>query len=191
MRGNMTAEFTQKKYLFCLFSAFFVLCSIGLWMGRENPPEQTGMPAGEDTEAAEQKGVTVYVTGAVRHPGVYDLAPGARVADALKAAGDVIPYASLEKINLALPAEDGLQIAVPLHPEGEALPAGTAGSSLIRINTATEAELDTIPGVGASTAKKIIEYRDTHGFFQTKEELMKIPGIGEGKFRKMENGITL
>ena len=149
------------------------------------PPKdsvQITADGGNNEKMAEESGVTVYVTGAVKHPGVYDLMPGARVSDALKAAGDVLPYADLEEMNLAAPAADGIRIMVPICPETGQYSSGNSGK--IPINTATESELNSVPGVGISTAKKIIEYREAHGFFHAKEDLMNIPGIGEGEIPK-------
>ena len=190
MKGKVMAVFAQKKQFICLVSLFFILCSISLWMWK--PPKdsvQITADGGNNEKMAEEGGVTVYVTGAVKHPGVYDLMPGARVSDALKAAGDVLPYADLEEMNLAAPAADGIRIMVPICPETGQYSSVNSGK--IPINTATESELNSVPGVGISTAKKIIEYREAHGFFHAKEDLMNIPGIGEGKFRKMEDRITL
>lgn len=113
----------------------------------------------------------VYVTGAVRRPGVYELPEGSRFFDAVKAAGDVLPYAVMEDINMAEPLSDGMKIHIPLDPEQ----VDARGSGLISINAASAKELEALPGVGQVTAEKIIRYREEHGRFSSKEELKRCP----------------
>ena len=129
----------------------------------------------------------VYVTGAVRQPGVYELPEGSRFCDAVKAAGDVLPYAVMEDINMAEPLSDGMKIHIPLDPEQADARGG--GSSCRR--GASPKELEPRPGVGQGTAEKIIRYREEHGRFSSKEELKKVPSIGESRYKKMADKITL
>ncbi len=141
--------------------------------------------------SAEEKGkrgeLLVYIVGAVKEPGVYELPAGSRVYDAVKAAGDVLPYADLIEINMADPLEDGTKIHIPLNPDL----VDPRGNGLIRINSATAKELEALPGVGEATAEKIYKYREEHGPFRQKEDLMKVPGIGEAKYKKLADRITL
>ncbi len=131
--------------------------------------------------------VTVDVAGKVRHPGIAVLDGGARVVDALEAAGGARPGVDLTALNLARVLVDGEQVVV-----GEPAPSGAAaaaspapGSStgppaaLVNLNTATEAELDTLPEVGPVTAASILAWRDEHGGFTSVDELLEVDGIGE------------
>ncbi len=134
-------------------------------------------------------GVVVHVVGRVRRPGLVTLAAGARVADAVAAAGGVTAGAALQRINLARFLADGEQLLVP--GPGDPLPAGgsvgsgagagtgDAGSTPpVDLNTATEAQLDELPGVGPVTAARIIAWRREHQRFTRVEELGEVDGIG-------------
>jgi competence protein ComEA len=156
--------------------------------------------------ASQAPDVTVYVCGAVRAPGVVRLPAGARVTDALQLAGGPTAKAELAAVNLAALVADGQQIVVPergaapVAPppppggsgSGAALGVAPAGSgALVNINTASLEELDTLDGVGPSTAQKIIEYRTANGGFKTIEEIKEVPGIGDAKFAAMQGSITV
>jgi len=129
----------------------------------------------------------VHVTGAVAHPGVLRLPPDSIVADAIAAAGGSTDLAQLEALNLAAPVHDGDRILVPAGPVD--LPAGSDRSPVateldavqIPLNRATAAELDLLPGIGPSLANAIVEYRQTHGPFDTVDQLLDVPGIGPSK----------
>ncbi len=131
----------------------------------------------------------VDVTGAVRRPGVYRLAAGARVQAAVRRAGGARASADLSALNLAAKVADGAQVVVPVRGAagGVAASAGTAGGTSgpggspagpVNLNTATAEQLDALDGVGPTTARKIVEYRAQHGGFGSLAELDKIPGIG-------------
>ncbi len=151
-------------------------------------PEVTPLDAGT-REAAEAK-ATVYVTGAVAKPGVAILREGGRVEQAVEACGGFLPQADVSGVNLAMPLKDGMQIRVPERAEADGS-ARAANDGLVHINTADEKALDTLPGVGPMTAKRIVEYRKEHGAFQTPEELMKVRGIGAAKFEQLKDKIAL
>jgi competence protein ComEA len=131
--------------------------------------------------------IMVYVTGAVKSPGVYELDRGARWYDAVRAAGDIVPYADLEAINLSEQVGDGDKLVIPLNPDK----TNPAAAGMVNINLAGSREIEELPGVGESTAQKILEYRKEHGAFKTKEEIKNVPGIGEGKFKKMKDRMVL
>jgi competence protein ComEA len=137
-------------------------------------------------------GPTVHVSGAVVNPGLVELSPGARVADALAAAGGSRSDADLGSLNLASPVRDGDQIIVPdLSEIGDRAFGSVDTDGRVNINTAAADELENLPGVGPVLAARIIEYRDTHGPFGEVEDLLDVPGIGEAKLASMRESITL
>ncbi|HIW75253.1 MULTISPECIES: ComEA family DNA-binding protein [Gordonibacter] len=143
--------------------------------------------------------VRVHVGGAVITPGVYDIPEGARVQDAVDAAGGFAEGALRDGLNLARKVEDGEQIIVPVEappsPEGEPAPQASTPSAAvggkININRATAAELDTLPGVGASTADKIVADREANGPFKSIEDLKRVSGIGDKKFANLADKISV
>jgi competence protein ComEA len=129
--------------------------------------------------ATQRTLVVVDVVGAVRDPGLYRLPQGSRIADALARAGGATRKADLDLVNLAAPLADGSQIVVPSRSaaaSAESGPSSPAGP--VHLNSATEADLDALPGVGPVTAQKILDYRQQHGAFGNVDELDAIPGIG-------------
>ena len=127
----------------------------------------------------------VYVTGAVRKPGVYQLPDGKRIIDAIEKAGGVTPKADAVTVNLAALLIDGEQILVPeaFSPGAGAAPtgAGPAASGLVHLNSADVTALDALPGVGPATAQRIVDWRDQNGGFRTVDDLEQVPGIGPAK----------
>lgn len=151
-------------------------------------------------EPSAEATVVVHVVGAVMHPGVYDLPGGSRVVDAVEAAGGALGNAALSSLNLARVLADGEQVYVctaeevvaggaPSVPSGASAGSGGA-SALVDLNTATAEELDALPGVGPSTAAKIVSDREANGPFATPEDLMRVPGIGAKKFDALKDLVT-
>ena len=140
--------------------------------------------------------IFVDIKGAVKKPGVYQMKVGDRVKDALDAAGGLTAEADSQKVNLAQRVEDQMVIVVPkVGEEAEAIPAGvtskeTSKEGKVNINTATVEELKTLKGVGEKKAEAIIEYRKKNGSFKTKEDLMKVRGIGKKLFESFEERIV-
>ena len=132
--------------------------------------------------------VVVDVAGAVRRPGLYHLARDARVADAIEAAGGALPRADVDAVNLAAPVADGVQVLVPRRVAGGSSSgaAGGVAAGPVNLNSATAEELDALPGIGPSTAAKIVAYRQAHGAFRSLSELDAVPGIGAGRLAQLK-----
>ena len=169
----------------CITAVLIVLAYLVL-----DPFLRAEEPKTPEISAEELKGsatVTVYVVGAVKNPGVYEIPVGSHWYDAVKAAGDVLPYADMTAVNMAEPVKESMKIYIPLDPYQH----DPAALGLVNINTAGTKELETLPGVGKVTAEKILSWREEHGHFEAKEDLMKVPSISEGKYKKLADKITL
>lgn len=131
--------------------------------------------------------LVVYVSGAVRRPGIVRLRDGDRVADAVTAAGGPRRMADLSAVNLAARVADGQQVAVPRRaPQPAAAGAsGGAATGPISLSTATAEQLDTLDGIGPGLAQKIVDYRTQHGGFRSVDELAEVPGIGEKRLESL------
>jgi competence protein ComEA len=133
----------------------------------------------------------VHVSGAVQRPGVYELSPGSIVEQAIQAAGGSLPPADLGSLNLAAALEDGQQVVVPLPGEDPPPTGKNGGGELIRINTATAAELEELPGIGPVLARNIVEHRQAHGPFATPEDLLNVSGIGPSTLESIRDLILI
>lgn len=148
-------------------------------------------------------GIVVFVTGAVARPGVYNLPEKSRVGDVIDAAGGFLVDAEKSEFNLAAVVEDGLRIDVPfvanITPEATSpfsiintpTPFGTPAFDLVNINTASLDELDALPGIGPTTAQKIIDYRNQNGPFGSIGDISNVPGIGNSIFENIKDLITV
>ena len=151
--------------------------------------------------------LVVDVVGAVRRAGVVRVAPGARVLDAIAAAGGASPDADLARLNLAAPVADGARVAVPhvgapapaVDPSavtGASTDAGGSGPGAatagpVDLNTATAAQLDALPGIGPATAAAIVHDRETHGPFTSVNDLTRVRGIGPAKLEQLRDLVTV
>jgi competence protein ComEA len=135
--------------------------------------------------------IVVAVQGRVSHPGLYRLPAGSRVADALAAAGGALPGVDLSFVNLARKLADGELLVVGATPPPDQAAPGSAPAGKVDLNTATPAQLDTLPGVGPALAQRIIEYRTAHGGFRSVDELRHVEGIGDAKFAQLKDLVTV
>ena len=163
-------------------------------------------------QEAETPDIYVHICGAVENPGVYILAAGSRVYEGVAAAGGFREDACEDFINQAGILQDGQRLAIPTEEEVKAddayqalwqeevqkteaadMAENSAGGKdgLININTATESELSTIPGIGTGKAAAIVQYRQENGNFASVEDIMKVSGIKEGTFEKIKDKITV
>lgn len=151
--------------------------------------------AGQGDEGAHQESLFVHVSGAVANPGLYELRPGARVADAVQAAGGFAETADTTSCNLARKLQDGEQIIVASAATAEAQQGGTAPTAttggLVNINTASADQLQQLPGIGTSTAQKIVAERLANGPFQSVDDLTRVSGIGEKKLAALRELICV
>ena len=164
--------------------------------GSVAPPPPTLPPPAFATTTAPPARVVVDVVGAVRRPGLYRLAQGARVADAVARAGGSTRKADLSLVNLAALVSDGEQVVVPRRGAAMAGAGAAAGGASgiagiptgpVHLNSATVEQLDALPGVGPVTAQKILDYRQKHGAFTSVDELDAVSGIGPARLDQLRD----
>lgn len=132
--------------------------------------------------------LTIHVSGAVTRPGLVSLEEGARIADAILAAGGAREDALLTALNLAATVVNGQQLVVPAGPTGS---AASHQDGRVAINTADAVALEVLPGVGPVLAQRIIEHRERHGPFTVVEDLLDVPGIGEAKLAALREMVLV
>jgi competence protein ComEA len=175
----------------------------GLWYVRSlpRPVEVVAAPSGGTATAPASASpspevvVLVDVAGWVRRPGVYEFTEGARVIDAIDAAGGARSGALLEALNLAAPLTDGIQILVPREGQEGVAPApvtgGAVAGGLVNVNSAIATELEELPGIGEVIAQRIIDYRTENGPFATVDELLDVSGIGDATLESIRELVTV
>ncbi len=133
--------------------------------------------------------IVVHVSGAVRRPGVYALKEGARVVDAVEAAGGVTPEGNVDALNLAERLYDGRKVTVPyISPQGE---TSQSTDGRVNINESSSAELEKLPGIGPAKAAAIVSYREANGHFRSIDDLVAVSGIGSKTVEALRDYITL
>jgi competence protein ComEA len=196
------------RFLFSGHSSSNDGAASGVALAAPSPPAAAASSASAAPSAPAE--VVVDVAGAVVRPGVYRLPSGARVCDALDLAGGTTARAQTAAVNLAARLVDGQQIVIPEKgpagsPAGTGVPAAGAGAAVtgpsgsagtgpampVNLNTATLEQLDTLSGVGPSTAQKIIDYREQNGGFRSVDELQEVSGIGDVKFAALKDLVTI
>ena len=154
-----------------------------IWMTARQPSGEAVVLRPPPTPAP----VSVHVTGAVVNPGIYQLPNNSRVSDAIEAAGGLLPIADDESINLAALVEDGAKLNIA---KSDFYSADAQSVSRININTASVDDLDSLPGIGPSTAQAIVDYRRQYGEFQRTDEITEVPGIGPATYERIQDLIT-
>ena len=137
----------------------------------------------------EENTVIVYVTGAIQSPGLYKVPSRSTIGDVIKEAGGALPYGDVESINLAENVQSGQHIHIRFNFHGN--PESLLRNQKVNINTATVKELDSLPGIGPTMAKRIDEYRQSKGAFTSIEDIKHVKGISDGVFKKLRDKITI
>jgi competence protein ComEA len=144
------------------------------------------------TSSADELGpVTVYVVGAVRHPGVLVLPAGSRARDALRKAGGALRAADLSQLNLAVRLADGEMLTVPRRgAAASAMRSSPPASAIVHLNSATVEQLDGLDGIGPSLAARIVAWRLEHGAFHTIDDLGEVSGIGPARLEALRGRVA-
>lgn len=197
--------FDKKLSIIIIFLAITICISIYFFTKEENSQilstNELYISSESDNTPKEIEEIIIHIDGEVINPGLVHLPTEARIADAIDKAGGTTELANISKVNLAYEVKDGQKIYIPsIYDENDiSYIQNTAGdnvtednsSSLININSATQAELKTLPGIGAATAQKIIDYRNKNGNFDKIEDIMNVSGIGEAKFNNIKDYICI
>ena len=193
----------MNKKLF-IFILLILLVLIFYYMTSNNEPDTIVLNEFYNESLELNKDISpeivVHITGSIQNPGIVTIPEGSRIIDVISSAGGVTPDADFSKINLAYIVSDAQKIYIPSVNDNfnesnyiSDLPGENVledSSTSININTASQSELETLPGVGPSTALKIIDYRSKNGNFKKIEDIMNVPGIGESKFNNLKDYIT-
>lgn len=154
-------------------------------------------------EVTIPKTIIVHIDGEVLNPGIVYLTENSRILDAINASGGLTDIADSSKINLAYSLKDGQKVHIPsIYDEDVSyisddagmdviVPDNASNSSLININNASAKDLEILPGIGESTALKIVDYRNKNGNFKTIEDIKNVNGIGESKFNMLKDYICI
>ncbi|MEJ5224358.1 MAG: helix-hairpin-helix domain-containing protein [Anaerolineales bacterium] len=179
----------MKSFLWLVAGILIGLLAAGVILIAATPP------AGEPVTLAPLPTpplIAVYVSGEVAAPGVYTLPENSRIQDALTAAGGPLETADLEQINLAQVVSDGEKLNIPKRRPDLVIGGNVeAPPGTININTATQAQLETLPGIGPTLAQRIIAYRTENGRFTRIEDLLKVSGVSNAILDRIRNQITV
>ena len=181
----------SKQLLIALAGVVAVASLVLVAVNRpEAPTGEFSVSADETSNEVSQQFLYVHVVGEVESPGMYQLPTGARLVDAVFAAGGLTEEADNSSVNLARELTDGEQIIVfSISQEGEA--AGTTASGLVSLNRAGDKELEELPGIGPALAGRIVAWREANGGFKSVQDLLKVSGIGESLLSGVVDLVTL
>ena len=201
------------KRLIIILGLFIIICIAVYFFTKEEETEiiqSTEQYIVSDTtdnvdSITDTEEIIIHITGEILNPGIVTLPKGSRISDAIKESGGVTILADVSKLNLAFELKDGQKVYVPSIEDEEDIEyiqddAGenvivqdniSSNSSVVNINLATQSELENLPGVGPSTAAKIIDYRNKNGDFKKIEDIMNVSGIGEAKFNSIKDYISV
>lgn len=199
-------KINKKQKIVLIFVSIFIVCVayyINTSQSKENIINSEDTLEENKINTEEEK-IVIHISGAVNKEGVIEILSTARIKDAIEMAGGVKENADLTNINLAQVLEDGVKIYIPIKEE-QVLEEKTSKNvevnnikledsnktNIVNINTANQTQLETLPGIGASTALKIINYRKQNGKFNNIEDIKQVSGIGESKFNKIKNFIKV
>lgn len=198
-----------------LFGLFVGLLSVALILLLNKPPSGKPITLLPPPPTPSPVPLRVHIIGAVRAPGLYELSPGSVLQDAVHSAGGLADSAATDSLNLAALLSDGQQLYIPFasatpaptnspspnatpQPNvatptaiSAAAPASGASGQLININTATQAQLESLPRIGPAIATRILDYRATIGAFTSIEQIMNVRGIGNSTFNAIKDLITV
>lgn len=205
----MNGWLTRYRGYITLSLLFLIALGAVYFLSRRADPSpvQLSAPAPRPTATLRPSptpaGIIIEVSGAVVNPGLFHLADGARVDDAIRAAGGASAEADLARLNLARKLSDGEMLVVPKLGEPTAMataaPAGRTAQVTrtptpalrVNINTANAQEMDPLPGIGPALAQRIVDYREAHGTFKTIEDIMQVKGIGPAEFAAIKDKIVV
>jgi len=181
----------SKQLLISLAGVVAVASLVLVAVNRPEPPTgEFSVSANETVNEVSQQFLYVHVVGEVQSPGMYQLPIGARLVDAVFAAGGLTEEADNASVNLARELSDGEQIVVfSISQEGQS--PGTNSSGLISLNRAGDKELEELPGIGPALAGRIIAWREANGGFKSVQDLLKVSGIGESLLSGVIDLVTL
>lgn len=208
----------NKKTIIAVLLSFIVIISIYYFFIKEKEYTEINTNFSilneeeEYTKEENKNKIIIYITGAVANEGIYELDENSRIADVIDKAGGITEEANINNINLAFVLEDGVKIYIPKKGDNSneikddtntyiskrsdniELAQSTKNNNTnnkVNINTANQTELETLPGIGASIATKIISYRNKNGKFINIEDIKKVNGIGESKYEKIKDLIKV
>lgn len=200
--------FDKKLTIFFIF-LFIIICTSIYFFTKDDtyefiPENELYIQNYSNEDSITQSEIVIHIDGEVLQPGIVSLPINSRISDAIIAAGGTTSFADTSKFNLAYQLKDGQKVYIPSIYDAEEIvyiqndagkniivPDSSSNSTLININSASQTELETLPGIGTSTALKIVEYRNKNGNFQKLEDLMNVSGIGEAKFNNMKDYICI
>ena len=203
--------FKEKKIIIVIAIIGIVLLGFNFYNNKQDygTIESSEILTQEQSEQKEtEEIIVVHITGEVKSPGVVRVKEGNRIEDVINAAGGLTENADITNVNLAYVVEDGVKIRIPALDDEELAKQNYitdgAGENIIisseeknednkivNINTASLAEIETLPGIGPSIATKIVEYREQNGKFKVIEDIKNVTGIGDSKFDKIKDYIKV